>query len=164
MGLFRRKKKDKSKPSAFGLLLRDLVRPALLKLSAYTRYHGRKRLANRWAKRNPKKFMYSYISLAAVILLYTVVSTFFFDTNQKQQSFTVVKAMSNIDVNQNKIRENEYKIKAEIKSFAEKSILLAHEMDSLSKLENKTRADSLRILSLYDALSSTYNINNDNMQ
>lgn len=163
MGLFRRKKKDNSKPSAFGLLLQDLVSPVVRKLSAYTRYHGRKRLANRWARHNPKKFMYSYISLAAVILIYTIVSTFLFEKKQEKRVFSVSQTMSEVDMHQNRIRENEMLIKAEIKSFAEESILMANELDSLSKLETKTHSDSVRMANLLNALSTAYNINNDNI-
>lgn len=164
MGLFRHKKKDKSKPSAIGLLLHDLVSPVIQKLSAYTRYHGRKRLANRWARHNPKKFMYSYISLAAVILTYTVVSTFIFEKKQEKRAFSVAQTLGDVDMHQNRIRENEMLIKAEIKSFAEESILMANELDSLSKLETKTHTDSVRMVNLLNALSSAYNINNDNKQ
>lgn len=163
MGFFRRKKKDKSKPSAVSLLLHDFTSPVMQKLSAYTRYYGRKRLADRWARHNPKKFMYSYISLASVILIYTVVSTFLYEEKQEKRSFSMSQTMDNVDIHQNKIRENEMRIKAEIKSFAEESILMANELDSLSKLDNKTHSDSIRILNLFDILSNAYNINNDNI-
>lgn len=154
------KKKAREKAAKLQKVILDLLFPLFNKCSERFQLRRKIRIANIWAKRHPKKLLVYYL-LFAVCLLATSIIFDFTSTRIKEdsldlKSLPVMKhRLQSID-NTETMHE---KIRTEVSELGQKGIELCHELDSLINLPNKSRSDSLKIISTYTILNNTFNKN-----
>lgn len=125
------------------------------------RFNARKRLVNRWARKNPKAFMLSYLGIALVFVALNCLDIVFgFTTNSNDSNLLGEEELSVVSnrIKQSEIIESNRKMLfSEYNRFAELSNQRILELDSLMKLSEKSHTDSVRIVQLYTALEKTLN-------
>lgn len=116
---------------------------------------GKIRLLNIWAKRHPKRFMASFLVTMLCIFFLDVVITSAIKDNAKKGSLPMLIVSQNFD-GMRKIENNRENIKSVFSKIVEDGNILIAELDSLKRIENKTREDSIAIINIANQL---YNIN-----
>ncbi|MCM1491087.1 MAG: hypothetical protein NC095_09725 [Muribaculum sp.] len=162
---FRKRKKDKPSKFASSLYL-DVVNPLMNHIKQITRFSGRRKLVNRWIRKNPKKFVWTYTAVGLVIIMVNIVRIFMPDDNRTDDSRKSFAELSSIQPLRDQLNylstydNNVEKIKRIMSEFGQTGVEMYQEMDSLIRLQVKTRSDSIRIWNLYEILNRTFNNNN----
>lgn len=157
--MFGIKKKGRANALKFHAFLRDILSPLFLKIGRMLRIEGRSRMANRWARRNPRAFMTGYCIVAALIFSVTVLLDFLPGDKPKEETDLVssIVPINNRLKYLDSYETNQQLLKAEIAEMGRKGQKLYNEMDSLMKIEDLTRNDSARIADIYNNLNTTFN-------
>lgn len=146
-------KKNKTK---YQSRIKDAISECLSPLNEFIsdkfQLKGKVRLANRWAKRNPKRLFAAFlVSMVCIFTIDVIVTSIIKDTHKSgvpemfmvRQSFD---GMRNIDSN----REN---MRLLLSYLIEEGQNLVNEIDSISKIEHKTELDSIAIVSALNRLN-----------
>lgn len=125
-----------------------------------TRFEGRKRLTNIWAKKHPYRIVAIYGILAVVLISWNVVEYIYFkDRNEDKTEYQDLKATRTAFNSISVLANNEEIMREEISNLGMKGEQMLEELDSLCKLQSKSHADSIRIFSICDAMDNAFNIN-----
>lgn len=158
MGLFRNKKK---KPGFFERhpSLVELCRPYYIRLHNYLRIPGRARLANRWARKHPKRLASIYAALSVFLLSMCFITSMHNLKSAKKEDTLDMQRISNLNKTFENLHEKEVNdnlIRDQLSKLGNQGLQLANELDSLLKLDVKNKSDSLRINALYNILTSSF--------
>lgn len=159
--MFNKKKKGNENPHRIQQKLTAALSPCFKRLGDRLKLRQRLRLANVWAIRHPRKLMFNYSSFAVLLLGMTLLSDLFC-TDKQQQDPISLKSIPSMSHRLQSLNDTEIKkerIKQEVHRLGEKGLEVYNELDSLMKLPDKTRKDSLRIIANYDILNKTFNNN-----
>jgi len=159
--MFGLKKKTPNFIKSFVCMLNDLFSPVNSFIEKKTRIGGRSRLANRWAKRNPKRFMALYSVIAMTIIIFTLFTGLKYNDGDSASGGEVQIKHENVlahrfdflamdEINRQKIKD----MRSEL-AHNGKDILM--EIDSLKSLKQITHSDSLRIAYLNSIINKTFN-------
>lgn len=157
--MFGIKKKGRATTQKLHSFLKDLLSPVAFRIANKLRMQGRMRLANRWARKHPKYFISGYCILAVTILSGTLLWDFMIrDRSEDKESIMSSIVPINHRLKYLEIYEaNQQMLKNEIAELGRRGMVLYNEMDSLMRIENKTREDSTRIACIYTNLNSIFN-------
>lgn len=109
------------------------------------RLKGRIKLCNRWAKKNPKKFMVYFFSLMMLILAFDLISLAFFHEDRLKAPITgLVQANSYFEKRRN-IDQNRERAKEKYEELIQKGNILLNQLDSLKNIPQKTHKDSIEL-------------------
>lgn len=158
--MFFKNRNKKERPAWLTSFYLDFIKPFTDGVQHKMRLKGRKRLANRWAGKHPKKVVWSYAICAILILSLNFVPFFIKDSSPKSNDLLGLTNMK--DFNEHfdflSLSQSKYmSIKKTIGELGEKGLNMYSEMDSLMKKESKTHADSVRIYQIYNVLNKTFN-------
>lgn len=125
------------------------------KWSAGWRIQGRLKLFSRWGKRHPKRLCIYYVAFALVILsvniLFSIISLSHPNTDQDSLGLSQIVNSSPVS-GMTQININREVINATIDEYASTSLLLASRLDSLNNIKEKSREDSIEMVSIYQKL------------
>lgn len=157
MGIFRRKKRKSGFFTRYPSFA-DLCRPYYNKVHTYLRMPARIYLANRWCRKHPKGLAVIYGSLSVFLLTMTILPDFIRKPEKKDSLGLDSFSQMNRTFEQiHKKQAIDNIIREQVASLGKEGLVLATELDSLLRLETKTRSDSARIISIYNTLNSTFN-------
>lgn len=109
-------------------------------------------MANRWARKNPKRLFGAFLLSMAFVFTIDVIVTTIIKNSRKSgvpDMFVVTQSfdgMRTLDSN----REN---MRLVLSSLIDEGQNLVNQIDSISKIENKTEQDSINILSALNRLN-----------
>lgn len=124
------------------------------------RLKGRIRIANRWALKNPKFLMISFlISMAAIFLMDYVIGNLISDNKNENVYSNLIRdpLVSSYSEIENKREE----MKMHLSLLIEQGNRLTNSLDSLNKIETKTQKDSLMMINIISRLQTISNILSD---
>ena len=148
------------------------IRPAMGRIGMKLRLPSRIRLANRWARNNPKRFTACSISVLSISFLTCLVSSLVSlgrsQTSQSGNASLAGMAHAQSSINRlNELQHNaDYNRKVE-QEIAIQGGVIKRELDSLMAIPEKTLEDSLRIRKCYTQMKfiakhlKTYNDEKD---
>ncbi|MBD5221600.1 MAG: hypothetical protein HDS70_04440 [Bacteroidales bacterium] len=157
--MFRIKKEMKEKAQRFQMAMKDHLSPYVARLGEKLRLGSRLRLANAWAKRNPRKLMFNY-SAFAVLLLGTTLTIDGLTAKDKEDKTLDLNTIPSMSHRIQSLRITEIqkeRIRREVNELGQKGMAMYEELDSLIKLPVKTHSDSVRIINNYNILNKTFN-------
>lgn len=157
MGFIRKKKE---KPKWVSKVYPAFVVPFANKLNSFLRFNGRIRLANRLARCHPKRLMFIYGVIAMILLIMNFIPTA--EHQEKSSDYLGLYSLQDVGTTFDRLKDNEIRheqIRSELGKLGQSRLNIINEIDSLHSLQNKSRADSLRILDLYKILDKNLNNN-----
>lgn len=157
------KRKGREQSAKVHGAIKNSLKPFFEMLSAKTRYPARKVIINRWGRHHPKRVVCLYGMFAVIILSFNIMGHFLHDSSNtttnsdvlniaRKSSVNPVQGMSQININRKVIGST-------MQDYADVNISLAHRLDSLVRLDGKSRQDSIEILNIYKKLIKTRNNN-----
>lgn len=157
--MFGIRKNNKKKSKQTAIFIKNLLSPYLQKISETIRIDGRIRLANRWGRKHPRRLMFYYavfsVTLLAVTLITDIMNHAASDTSDVLKISDIPQMYNRLNFIQSQEGKQEL-IKHEIADLYGKGLILYNELDSLQHLQNKSHQDSIRIITIYQALNSTF--------
>lgn len=153
--MFGIKRKGREHSSKLFEELQHRIVPMLQWIGSKARYNGRKRLFCRWGRKNPKKVIIYYASIASMLLVWNIMGMVLPRNSVKSnKSSDPLKLESVADGNNvfdgmTQINSNRESIKNAVQDYAEANLKIANRLDSLIRLDHKSRHDSIEIVRLY---------------
>ena len=108
------------------------------------RAKGRIKIANRWAKNNPRQFFVSFLSVMAMIILINV-SLYIFRKHNRERLIDESIFKTQLIVSRQRIDENNEKIKNQYHALLQEGLILTNQLDSISKLKVRTHTDTIEM-------------------
>lgn len=160
------KKKGREKARLFHDSLKTRLSPHIARFGERLRIAARVRLANRWARKNPKRVMTFYLSFAFCLLAFSILLDFLPRETKETETLGIetIPSMSHRFQSLNSTEINNERIKREVAQFGQMGMMLYNELDSLLRLTVKTHEDSVRIAKNYKILNDTFNNHRDEHQ
>lgn len=137
--------------------LNDFFSPLRAFVNDKWRLKERIRIANMWAKRNPKKFMATFLISMFLIFALDIIMNFAVSTNKNKNENqllmvnNVFDGMRNIDRNHENIRDF-------FRMILTESQYLTHQLDSLNNIEIKSHQDSVLMVQTLNRINVIQNI------
>ena len=159
--MFNFRKKGRQKARMFHESLKAQFSPIIVRLGERSRIRVRIRLANKWAKRHPKKLMIIYSTFTVVLLGFTLLFDGYNSHKKSEDNLGLnsipsmrhrLQSLNNTEIQQERIRQ-------EVHALSQKGMTIYNELDSLIKLPVKTHDDSIKIVQNYNILNKTFNTN-----
>ena len=136
-----------------------LVRWLRPKVSAFGQRHRlapRIRIANRWARKHPKKtFAYMVVTLLTVIFTDLTITAFSY--SDRENPMTTIATVEPIFDGFRAIQANKQAHQEQILSLAAKGRSVKSEIDSLIAIPEKSHSDSITIIQRYRQLQTIAN-------
>lgn len=152
------KKRGREQSAKLHRIIRDNIAPYVARLSQRIRFPARKRLANRWGRRNPKKVVAMYAVFALAAILWNGLGLVHSRESRRQTKdplgFSGMTAVANPFDGMAEINMNREAIRSSLTDVAEVNMRLAQRLDSLCSKESLTRNDSLEIVRIYRKLNN----------
>lgn len=125
--------------------------PWVFELKSKYKIDARIRKANMQANKKPKKFFYSCLAAFGVLLLINILLFFIpHSKNMELPSAMETSAeVNNVIQTMGKIQSIKEKQNKEVANLTIQAYNLNREVDSLSKIKDKTKEDSMKIMSNY---------------
>lgn len=158
MGLLK-KKKHAIRPKWMNEMIFTPVNILLGRIKKSLRYEGRVRLANMWARGNPKKLWTFYCIISIVLICLNLIP----HGNPEEKASEDPLRLSGLVTFDHRLEfidkynQKHDILREELTKLGNSGLAIAEEMDSLLKLSVKTHKDSVRLINLYQILNSTIN-------
>lgn len=132
--------------------------PLISHINQKWRLQGRIRLTNRWAAKNPKKFLASFLIIMGLIISTDIIVTSFIKKDHEKNPFSDVAKVDNVFNGMRQIENNRENIKMYFSKMIDDGINLNNKLDSINKIENKSHTDSLEMQRIIAKLNVISNI------
>ena len=152
--MFRKKKDKHSEIKRVHSVISDYFSTCRLSVSKKLRLAGRIRLANRWARNNPKKFVGAFFLSMLMVFALDFTTTAFMKGKEIDSNHRSVVEMDHTINGMRKIEANRESIKTFFGNIVEEGTELTHKLDSLQNIENKTHQDSLAMMATINRLNA----------
>lgn len=132
--------------------------PLISHINQKWRLQGRIRLTNRWAAKNPKKFMVSFLIIMGFIISTDIIITSFIKQGQEKNPLSNIANVDDVFDGMRQIENNRENIKMYFSKMIDDGIKLNNQLDSINKIERKTPTDSLEMQRIMAKLNVISNI------
>lgn len=132
--------------------------PLIAHINQKLRLQGRIRLTNRWAAKNPKKFLVSFLVIMCLIISIDIIVTTTINKTHVKNPISNVAKVDDVFDGMRQIENNRENIKMYFSKMIDDGINLNNKLDSINKIENKTHTDSLEMQRIMAKLNVISNI------
>lgn len=149
------KKKGRSAALKFHESVGGFMSQFFSRLRKKTRFDGRIRIANMWARKHPRRTVIIYGIIAVALIAANVFEFCIYDIKGGTDAEEVQPGiLRSAFERQNRITENNMIIREKIENLNAKKMQLIEEFDSLKNLSQRSHEDSLRMYSLFHGITN----------